>query len=296
MSAVHVGLALLVAVIWGVAFVATRIGLDSFSAPQLTAVRFLVASVPVVLVPRPRIGWAPFVAIGLALYTGQFLFQFFGIASGMPPGLASVIVQTQAFFTVIFAALALREMPTRREISGVAAAAAGVLVIAVTLGRDTTLASFLLTLTAAVSWGVGNVLIKRVGRVETLHLMIWLAIVPPLPALAVSVVLDGPLALVSAIGRASWPSIAAAIYLGLVATVLAYAVWGDLLRRYSAAMVAPFALLVPFVGAASSRVVFGERFGVVRLAGMALVLAGLAIIVWRPRAIESSREIAARPR
>ncbi len=106
MKAVHVMLAVLVAVIWGFAFVATKIGLESFSPPQLTALRFLIASVPAVVLARPPIPWPALVAVGLTLFAGQFLFQFFGIAHGMPPGLASIIVQTQALFTILFAALA----------------------------------------------------------------------------------------------------------------------------------------------------------------------------------------------
>ena len=283
---VDVILAVLVAVIWGFAFVATRIGLDSFSAPQLTALRFLIAAVLAVFLPRPRISWLGFVSIGLTLYTGQFLFQFFGIASGMPPGLTSVIIQTQAFFTVAFAGVVLHEVPTRRELTGMVAAFAGVAVIAVSLGRDASLAAFGLTLIAAVSWGVGNVLVKQTGTVETLPLMVWLTLVPPLPALALSMILDGPAALFGALMTASWRSLGAALYLGLVATVLAYVIWGSLLRTYSAVTVGTFALLVPFVGAGASAVVFGEQFGLFRLAGMALVLLGLGIIAPWGRASE----------
>ena len=110
----HVALALLVTVIWGVAFVATRLALDDFSPPVLTALRFLVAALPTLVLPRPRVSWRALVAVGLTLYTGQFLFQFFGIAAGMPPGLAAIVVQTQALFTIVFAALATGERPSRR--------------------------------------------------------------------------------------------------------------------------------------------------------------------------------------
>lgn len=278
MKPVHLVLAVLVAIIWGFAFVATKIGLESFSPPQLTALRFLIAAVPAVFLPRPLLAWSAMVPIGLTLFAGQFLLQFFGIASGMPLGLASVIVQTQAFFTVLFAAAALRETPTRRQLVGMAAAFTGVVVIGVTVGRDLTAVGLSLTLVAAVSWGVGNVLVKRVGRVEMLNLVVWLSLVPPVPSLALSMGLDGPADLRRAVSNASWLGYGAALYLGLVATVVAYAIWSSLLRQYPAATVAPFALLVPFVGALSSAVVFGERFGPVRLAGMGLVLLGLAVI------------------
>ncbi len=271
-------LALLVTVIWGIAFVATRIGLDDFSPPQLTALRFVIAALPVAFLPRPPVSWAALVTIGLTLFTGQFLFQFFGIAGGLPPGLASVIVQTQALFTVLFAAAALGERPSRRQVIGMTAALAGVLLIAITVGQNLTAVGLVLGLLSAVSWGIGNVLLKRLGPVDMLGLMVWLSLIPPLPSLALSIALDGPGALARALWRSSWAGLAAVLYLGLVATTFAYALWGGLLRRYPTATVAPFALLVPFVAALSTWLIFGERFGPVRLAGMAFVLLGLVLV------------------
>jgi O-acetylserine/cysteine efflux transporter len=288
MAPVDVGLAALVVVIWGLAFVATRLALDDFSPPQLTALRFLIAAAPALVLPRPRISTRALVAIGLTLFTGQFLFQFFGIASGMPPGLASIVVQTQALFTIVFAALALRERPTRRQWTGTMLAVAGLALIATTVGRDLTAIGLGLTAISAVSWGVGNVLLKRLPAVDTLSLVIWLSLVPPLPSLLLAAWLDGPRALAAALPAASWTGLGAALYLGLVATILAYAMWGHLLRRHPAATVAPWALLVPFVAAGSSSLVLGERFGPARLAGMALVLLGLAVIVTGGRAARAT--------
>ena len=279
MTLFHVVLTLLVAVIWGLAFVATRLALDDFSPPQLVALRFLVAAVPALFLARPRVSWRDLTVIGLSLFTGQFLFQFFGIASGMPPGLASIVVQTQALFTILFAALALGDRPGRREWAGTAVAFTGLAVIALTVGRDLTVAGLALTGLSAVSWGVGNVLVKRLSPVDMLRLMVWLSLIPPLPSLALTLALDGPRALGTALVASSWLGRSAVLYLGLIATVLAYAIWGGLLRRYPAATVTPFALLIPFVAAYASSLAFGERFGPLRLAGMGLVLLGLAVIV-----------------
>jgi O-acetylserine/cysteine efflux transporter len=128
-----------------------------------------------------------------------------------------------------------------------------------------------------------------------LNLVVWLSLVPPLPALALALVMDGPAGLAYDISNASSTGVVATLYLGVVATILAYAIWGRLLRRYPAATVTPFGLLVPFVGGYSSALVFGERFGPLRLAGMALVLLGIAVIVlpWpRMAPRESSRHAA----
>jgi O-acetylserine/cysteine efflux transporter len=274
-----VGLAVVVAALWGIAFVATRVGLDTFSPPQLTAVRFAIAALPVLVLPPPPLGWPALVPVGLTLFAGQFLFQFFGIAHGAPVGIAAVVVHAQALFTIAFAAALLGERPTPRQWLGSLLALGGLVVIALTVGGDLAPLGFALTLLSPVSFGLGNVLLKRLGRADMPSLIAWLSLVPPLPALALSLVLDGPDALPRALARAPWSGLAAAVYLGLVATTLAYAIWGALLRRYPAAHVAPFALLVPLVGAASSALVFGERFGPLRLTGMALVLAGLTVIV-----------------
>jgi O-acetylserine/cysteine efflux transporter len=272
-----------------VAFVATRIGLDSFSPPQLTALRFLIAAVPALALPRPALSWARLIAIGATLFAGQFLLQFFAFVNGLPPGLAALLVQTQALFTIVFAAIALHERPTGRQTSGVVVAFAGLLLILLTVGHDLTVVGFCLAMGSAISWGIGNVLLKQVGDVDMLPLVVWLSLVPPLPSLALALWLDGPAGLAHTASGASWASIVAALYLGSVATILAYAIWGRLLRRYPAAAVTPFALLIPFVGGGASALVFGERFGALRLAGMALVLLGIAVIVL-PRGRRSSRD------
>ena len=271
-------LALLVATIWGVAFVVSKIGLETFTPSQLTALRFLVAAIAVIWLPRPQIPWPWLAGVGLTTFTGQFLLQFFGIANGMPAGLTAVVVQTQALFTVIFAAFALADRPNAQQMIGMAAALIGLVIIGLTLGGSITTIGFALTLGSAVSWAVGNVLVKQLPKVEMFGLMVWASLVPPLPALAVSTFLDAPTSLIHAIAGAPWLAVGAALYLGLLASVFAYGVWGRLLQQYPAGAVAPFALLSPCVGALASAFVFGESFAPARLVGMACILFGVAIV------------------
>ena len=292
MPALHVALAVLVAVAWGGAFLATRLALDVFSPSQLTALRFLIAAVPALVIPRPRVAGNVLVGIGLTLFAGQFLFQFFAIASGVPPGLAATVVQMQAVFTIALAAVALGQRPTARQSGGIVLGLAGLLVIATTVGEDLSVFGLTLALLSALSWSAGNVLLARVRGVDILHVVVWASLVPPLPALFLSMAVDGPGAMRVALTRASVVAVAAAIYLGAIATVAAYATWGALLRRHPVAVVAPFGLLTPFVAACGSSLAFGERFGPARLAGMGLVLLGLAVIVAPSR--RSSPETVAR--
>lgn len=278
MKPFHIILAVGVTTIWGIAFVVSKIGLESFTPAQLTAFRFLVASAAVIWLPRPKITWTMLVAIGLTLFTGQFLLQFFGIANGMPAGLTAVVSQTQALFTVAFAAATLGDKPTSQQRVGMLIALIGLLVIGLNLGGTVTLFGFALTLASAVSWAIGNILIKRLRDVNMLHLMVWASLVPPLPALGISLVLDGPGALLDLVKAARWQAALAPLYLGLLASVLAYAVWGNLLRKYPTGAIAPFALLSPCVGMLASALVFGEKFSAFQLAGMICILIGVAIV------------------
>ncbi|ASU37248.1 hypothetical protein hmeg3_02340 [Herbaspirillum sp. meg3] len=280
MSPRHMVFAILVASIWGIAFVLSKVGLRSFTPPQLTLLRFTCAAIGVLWLPRPAISWRLLILIGLTLFTGQFLLQFFGIAMGMPAGLTAVVAQAQAPLTVLLAVCVLGDRPSRQQISGMVVALVGLVAISLTLGHGVPLAAFLIMLASALSWSVGNVLVKRIGKVDMLHLMVWASLVPPLPAFILTITLDGGYAsILSAITSASWESLAAVVYLGFFATILGYAVWGSLLARYSAAAVAPFALLVPCVGAITSHLVFGEVFEPLRLTGMTMMLIGLLITI-----------------
>jgi O-acetylserine/cysteine efflux transporter len=278
MTARDMALAALTSVIWGFAFVASKVGLDSFSPAQLTALRFVVACLPIVLIPRPRISWSSIVLIGATLFTGQFLLLFFALSRGLSPGVASVSQQTQAFFTVLLAAVFLGDRPTPRQGAGMTIAFAGLVLVGLTSGPDLRLTGLGLGLAGAFSWAVGNVLVKRGAGVPIFPLVVWCSLVPPVPALLVSSFHDGA-GLWQAVARASWPSTGAVLYLGVVATTVAYAIWGSLLRRYSTAVVAPFALLAPCTGVLASALILGEAFTPLRLAGMALILGGLAVIV-----------------
>src|SRR5260221_13542220 len=166
-------LAALTSVVWGFAFIATRTPLDSFSAPQLTALRFLIACLPVLFVPRPNIAWSSLVLIGLTLFAGQFLLLFFAFAAGMPPGLASVSQQLQVFFTVILAAVFLRDLPTARQCVGMAVAFAGLAASPLTVGGDLRPLALGLALVGAFSWAVGNLLVKRNAAVPIFLLVVW---------------------------------------------------------------------------------------------------------------------------
>ncbi len=161
-----------------------------------------------------------------------------------------------------------------------AIAFAGLLLIGLTVGGDLPLLALLLVLAGAFSWAIGNLLLKRIGPTPMLPLMAWLSLVPPLPALALSLLL-GDQPIWSAIGQASLLGLLSVLYIGAVATTLGYGLWSFLLTRYPTATVAPFGLLAPVTGVIAAAIVFGERFPPLRYAGMALILLGLVAVLYR---------------
>jgi O-acetylserine/cysteine efflux transporter len=283
MKPADVCLAVMVAVIWGLAFVASRIALDEFSPELMTTLRFAIAAVPCLFVRKPKVSWPLLIAISFTLFLGQFLAQAYGIAHGVPVGLTSVIVQSQALFTIAFAVIAFRERPTPMQTVGIGVATIGLLMICGTVGFDFSAGAFAVLMISPVSFAIGNLLLRQARDVPMFDLFAWLCLVPPLPLLALALVADGPRATLHSLIHMSWTGFACMLGLSAISTSIAYWLWGRLLRDYSAAQVVPFALLVPFVGAAASAVVFGETFGPLRLSGMLIVVCGIAVMLLSKR-------------
>ena len=290
MKPADVCIAIMVAVIWGFAFVASRLALDELPPELMTALRFAIAAVPCLFVSRPKVSWGVLIAISGTLFLGQFLAQSWAIAHNVPVGLTSVIVQSQALFTVAFAALAFHEIPTRMQIAGIGVAAVGLLMICGTVGFDFSVGAFAVLLISPVSFAIGNLLLRRARDAPMFDLFAWLCLVPPLPLLALALAIDGPQATFQSLVHITPIGIASMLFIGVITTCVAYWLWGRLLRDYTAAQVVPFALLVPFVGAAASSIVFGERFGPLRLSGMVIVVAGIAVMLLskRPPAVPAA--------
>jgi O-acetylserine/cysteine efflux transporter len=284
MKPADVIIAVLVAVIWGLAFVASRIALDEFSPELMTTLRFAIAAVPCLFVRRPDVSWPLLIAISFSLFLGQFLAQAFAIAHGVPVGLSSVIVQSQALFTIAFAAVLFGERPTRMQTIGIGVATIGLLMICGTVGYDFSVAAFGVLMISPVSFAVGNLLLRRAQNVRMFDLFAWLCLTAAIPLFALTLASNGPAPTWHALSHMSLTGLLCMLGLGGISTSIAYWLWGRLLRDYPAAQVVPFALLVPFVGSAASSVAFGETFGPLRLAGMVTVVGGIAIMLLARRA------------
>ncbi|MFF3458122.1 EamA family transporter [Streptomyces sp. NPDC002730] len=278
MRPVHVALAVLVTAVWGVNFVVIELGLGHFPPLLFSALRFLVAALPAVFfVGRPKVAWKWVIGVGLALGVAKFGLLFIGMDRGMPAGLSSLVVQVQAVFTAVFAAVVLGERPGRVRVLGMSVALAGIAVAAVDEGASGPVLAFLLVIAAAACWGVSNVLTRKASPPDALNFMIWVSTVPVLPLLALSLLFEGPADDLDALRSLDWSGAGTIVYVAWGATVFGFGAWGFLLRRYPASSVAPFSLLVPVFGMSSAALLLDESVSPLRWGAAVLLVGGVAL-------------------
>lgn len=288
-------LAVLVALIWGANFVVIDEGMDGVPPFLFLALRFTLVALPLVfLVPRPRASWRAVVGVGVFMSLGQFGFLYLSLDLGMPAGLASLVLQAQVIFTIVIATVALGERSTRRQVAGALLGTAGLVGVAVGHGLQAPVLPLLVCLAAALSWATGNVL-ARAARVSSgLSLVVWSALVVPLPCLAISLVVDGPAEIGVALSGLGPTAVASTLYTAIGASLLGYAIFNGLMARYPAGAVVPYILLVPPVGITVAWLVQDEVPGRAELIGGAVMLLGVALatITRRRRTPRSELDLA----
>ncbi|ORM54552.1 O-acetylserine/cysteine exporter [Pantoea conspicua] len=289
MSVKDMLLALCVVVAWGVNFVVIKLGLQGMPPFLLAGLRFSLVAFPAIFfVRRPPIPLRWLVVYGMTISFGQFAFLFLAIKLGMPAGLASLVLQAQAFFTLLLGALLLAEKLRWNHIAGIIIATLGMFMLATAgmAGQTTagiTLTTMMLTLAAALSWGLGNItnkIIMRNHKVPIMSLVVWSALVPIVPFFACSLLFDGQAVIINSLLHIGLQTILALIYLAFIATIIGYAIWGNLLSRYETWRVAPLSLLVPVVGIITAALVLDEHLSGQQMLGATVIVLGLLVNVF----------------
>lgn len=280
-------LAMLVALLWGSAFVVIELGLKEIPPILNASLRFLVASLPFVLfVGRNAIPWRWIFSIGAA-FICMFSLMYVGMKMGIPAGLTSLVLQSQVLFAVVLAAFIFREIPGLLPSMGLILGVSGVAIIASTMADSGTMEAFALVIGAAFFYGLISILMKLAGRVNMLSLIVWASLIPPLPLFVLSLALEtgqfDATVNISAVGLFS------IFYTAIFGTIIPFAIWGRLLRAYSTQTVAPFALLVPIFGMFLASIVMNESFGETRIYAAALILIGLALIISGKKMVDALR-------
>ncbi|MDH2412868.1 EamA family transporter [Nocardioides sp. CER19] len=276
----HVLLAVVVSVVWGLNFVAIHESLDYFPPLFLVGLRFLVIAVPtVLLVPRPQVPVRWLVGYGLGFGTVQFIGLYLGMAAGFPAGLASLVLQSSAPFTVVLGAVLLRERLTPRHVAGVSVAVLGLALVGLARASATSWGPFLLVVMGGLGWAFGNLASRRAAPPNPLHLTLWMSVVPPLPMFALSLVAEGPGrigdAITGSLTAAAGPAWVGLAYTVLLGTILGSGLWVWLMARHPAGLVAPFSMLVPVTGIAAGWAFLGEAPTWLEVLGGVLVIAGV---------------------
>lgn len=281
----HLVLAVLVAVLWGANFIAIHYSLEQFPPLFLVALRFLLMAVPVLLfVPRPAVKWRWLIGYGLGFGTLQFCGLYLGMAAGFPAGLASLVLQSSAPFTVLLGALLLKERLGRRRAVGVSVAVGGLVLVGLTRGGADGWLPFLLVVFGGFGWALGNLASRQAqantaGPKQSLRMVLWMSVIPPLPMLAASLIVEGPSDIVQALGT-SFTTEAAPAWWGLAYTILGGTIigsglWVWLMARHPAGTVAPFSMLVPVVGIFAAWLMLGETPLAGEMLGGVLVISGV---------------------
>lgn len=283
-------LALLVATIWGANFTVIKLGLDGVPPMLLAALRYVFAALPAILfVRRPAVNARYWITYGLTVGVGQFGCLFYAMHIGMPAGVASVVLQSQAFFSLMFAAILLRESVSGSQLAGIGIAAMGLYLVGHNYGGTNVFAippaALLLTLAGAAFWGISNVVVRKATasaasqgvRLDMLSLVVWSSLMPPVPLFLLALLLDTPKKVVGAIAALDGISMFSIIYLAFGATLFGFGAWSKLLSRHPTNQVAPLSLLVPVTGLLTARLVLGEQLSMLQWGGCLSVIIGLVV-------------------
>ncbi len=290
-------LALCVVFVWGLNFVVIKIGVENMPPLLLAGLRFVLVAFPALLfVKRPQVPLRWLIAYGMTISFGQFAFLFFAIKLGMPVGLASVMLQAQAFFTILFGVLLLSEKLCWHHIAGMLVTVFGMVILATAgmeneatagmegqLSSGITLTTIICILAAALSWGLGNISNKMIMRdhpTPVMSLVVWSALVPIVPFFACCWLFDGSAVIADSLLNIQLPTVLALCYLAFIATFVGYGIWGYLLSRYETWRVTPLTLLVPVVGIFSGALILDERLSPQQMLGALVIIVGLLLNVF----------------
>ncbi len=277
MRPLHIFLAVAVMAAWGVNFVVIRVGLDSFPPILLSTLRFGLAGLPILLIwksPPAPIMWIALIALFLGVL--KFSLLFIGMDLGAEPGLTSLVLQMQAFFTVLFAFFILEERPSKRQLSGMALAFIGLIIIlAEQSSSQSAFIGISFVILASICWALNNIFMKKAQSTNPLYLIIWVSAFSTPVLLIVSWFYEGGDAIKNAMIQMSWSGGLSVLYLAVIATLAGFGIWAYLLKTYDTAKVAPFSLLVPIFGMSSSALLLGEEITLQSMVAALFIITGL---------------------
>jgi O-acetylserine/cysteine efflux transporter len=289
----HLMMAIAVTMVWGSNFVVVKYALATMAPLTLATLRFTAVLLPLIfIVKRPAASWANLAAYGVLIGAGQFGALFVALRADVTPGLASLLMQSQVFFTLGLSRVLTGERVRWYQLAALVPAVAGVIVILMHTDGSITPLGLGLVLVASLCWGGGNIVARAAGQVDMLGYVVWASLFAIPPLLALTLVIEGWPVMLAGVRNATLSTWAVVAWQAVGNTMFGYGIWGWLLARYPAATVSPIALLIPVFGMASATLVLGEPLQDWKLVAAALVMSGLAFGVLWPRLASRDRAVA----
>jgi O-acetylserine/cysteine efflux transporter len=276
----HLLVALLTVALWGFNFIFIKLALLEVPPLTLSALRFIFTALPFVFfIPRPKVNWLPLIGYGVSIFAVQFGMLFCGMKLGMSAGLASMVAQTQVFFTIGLSAIIFKERPKLSKLVGAFIAFSGVALVGFHSSQDVSVPGLILVLIGAFSWGTGNVISKSLGPVNPIALVVWGALMAILPLTLLAWTMESH-EITALSTHFSAVTVWSLVYIIYMSTHVGFSLWAWLLRHYPASSVAPFTLLVPIFGFLGSVLVLHETLPDWKIYAAILVVVGLCVNVY----------------
>lgn len=283
-------LALLVVIVWGANFTVIKLGLGGVPPMLLVTLRFTLVAFPAIFfIKPPKVPMKDILLYGFTVGVGQFGCLFYAMHIGMPAGLASIIVQLQAFFSPILGYLLLKETFKPKQLVGFIIGALGLFVIGIASSTNgissIPMGALLLTIGAPIFWSISNIIASSASKkakhkgedLDMLSLVVWGSLVPPIPSLILALMMDSPQTLINSISNLNMMSIFAIFYIAFGSTLFGYGFWSILISKYPLNKISPLSLLVPITGLLTARIVLSEKLSMLQWIGIFIIIIGLII-------------------
>lgn len=284
----HLLLAVAITALWGLNFSVIKLGLATVDPFILAGIRFTLCALPAIFfIPKPAVPWRYIIGYGLVFGIGLWGVVNLGIQSGLSAGIASLVLQFSAFFSIALGALVFKEKISRYQVAGIGIALCGLWSILCIVDGTVTTAGLLLVLAGAVAWSVANVIIKGAGTLQVFAFLVWSSAFAPIPLFALDYVVNGSTGYHTLLTRLDYRTVLSILFQAYPNTLFGYWVWNSLMKRYPVSTVAPLSLLVPVFGLLGSVIIFNEHLSLPKLAAVSLIVSGLAVGLYGQRIVET---------
>ena len=274
----HLLLAILITAIWGINFSVIKLGLSSVEPFTLAGIRFTLCALPLLLfIKKPDVPWRYLISYGLVFGIGLWGLVNLGIRTGLSAGIASLLLQFSAFFTLLLGRLVLKESLSRYQIAGFMIACGGLLSIVFITDGSVTFSGMLLVLAGAIAWSIANIINKKAGTRQVFAFLVWSSAFSPVPLFLLGWLANGTHGYMSLVSHMDARALLSVLFQVYPNTLFGYWIWNSLLKQYPVSTVAPLSLLVPVFGLLGSRVIVGETLSQVKILALLLIISGLVV-------------------